>query len=555
VGNGGPSVRCLRFLPNPDGDGGFEPPQGASIPVSAPDWDRALDLLRKFNSQRDVSGRRVCSLLTADGFEPWWYGQDRFLRFYLVPLTQLIPLLQDVEGSTILRMETAPPDLTRVLQAIGGREGFPSLEGNAPRPTEGVVGKAAVLAASLASLAAFRLARRDTVFYIVDHVSPGLSRDFRFDPLYREMERGAFRYAEYAHTLSPKQALANFLRRRRPVFFLEAADFWARLSRLVPAVPVPDIPSVNGESLEDRAMRALVPLVLEGCAQSIARQGILARVLRFQDARRAVIFDDNRHNHELTAACLSLGIPVLGFQHGVFNKFHAGLMAYGFSGARPHAFDRYGMWSDLFRDRLLRDSALYEPGRVFVAGPVRPPEGPAASAVPVKQDNGSGRVRVLVVSEPLARKHEAARFLQTLLRDDHFEICFKLRPGESGQSLAEYGLPPGRVRLLQTGTVYEAFTQVDIAVGTYSTVLYEAALAEIPIVWMKTTRAYGRELAEEGLAVRAERPEDLPGAIRQALALTDDERRKRRERIWGGEIRNGAVALVDSLRRMERGGG
>jgi hypothetical protein len=93
-----------------------------------------------------------------------------------------------------------------------------------------------------------------------------------------------------------------------------------------------------------------------------------------------------------------------------------------------------------------------------------------------------------------------------------------------------------------------------VAVGTYSTVLYEALLAGVPIVWMKTARAYGRELAEEGLAEAAERPEDLPGAIRKAVALTDSERRRRRERIWGADIRNGAAALAEALRGMERRG-
>jgi hypothetical protein len=270
--------------------------------------------------------------------------------------------------------------------------------------------------------------------------------------------------------------------------------------------------------------------------------------------RRAVIFDDNRHNHELIAACRSLGIPILGFQHGVFNKFHAGLMAYGFSGSRAHAFDRYGVWSDLFRDRLLRDTALYKPEQVFIAGPVRPPVGAAsAPARPAGDSSTGGKIRVLAVSEPLARKREVAVFLKTLLEDPRFELCLKLRPGESEKSLEGYSLPATRVRLLQSGTVYEAFAQADVAVGTYSTVLYEAALTGLPIVWIKTTRSYGRELVEEQLAEAAERPEDFPEVVLRAFGLSEAERGRRRERIWGKEIRNGAAILVQALREL--GGG
>jgi hypothetical protein len=551
MGAGG-TIWRLRFRPNPDTDGAFEQPEGAPIPVLAPDWDRALELLRKINCFKDASGKRVSSIFVEDGFEPWWYGQDRLLRFYLVPLTQLLPLLQAVDGREWIRVENAPSDLDRVLRAIGGKEGFASVEGGALTPQKGSPGKWAMLALALASLAAFRLTRRDTLFYIIDHVGPGLRQDFRFTPLYRELERGGFRYAEYAHTLSPYQAIKNLFRRRRPVFFLESADFWARLAGGWMPTPEVEMPSGAPDATEDRALRALLPVVLDGCTQSIARQRVLKRALRFQHVRRALIFDDNRHNHELVAACRSLEIPVLGFQHGVFNKFHAGLMAYGFSGSRSHAFDRYGVWSDLFRDRLLRDSALFPPERVFVAGPVRPPEVPLSStdrskrlAVP------KGTIRVLVVSEPLARKREVAAFLQILLKDPRFELYLKLRPGESERSLEEYSLPPSGVRVLRTGTVYEAFAQVDVVIGTYSSVLYEAALVSVPIVWMKTTRAYGRELVEEHLAEAADRPEKISDAIQSALALPDAELRRRRDRIWGKEIRNGAVSLVQAMRQPD----
>ncbi len=544
TGRGG-SPLAVRFRPSPRDDGSFELPSGAALPVPAPDWDRALDLLKRINALKDSSGRKVSSLVVEDGFEPWWYAQDRLLRFYLVPLTQIFLLLEAASRAVAIRVEGAPPDLARVVNAVAGKSGFAFLPPPAsPRSAKGAVGEGAMLAASLASLAAFRLTRRDTAFYIIDNVSPGMRQDFRFAPLYREFDREGFRYAEYAHTLLPRQALGNFLRRRRPVFFLESADAWARWSGLKIAPPSWADPSAGG-SLEDRALSALVPTLLAACAHSVARQRILKRALEFQRARRAVIFDDNRHNFEMIAACRSLEIPVLGFQHGVFNKFHAGLMAFGFSEGRPHAFDRYGVWSNLFRERLLRDSALFGPDRVFVSGPVRPPE-----ETPSRAGGSPDRIRVLVVSEPLARKHEVAAYLQTLLADPQFELYLKLRPGESERSLEEYSLPADRVRRLRTGTVYEALEQVDVAVGTYSTVLYEAVLARKPIVWMSTSRAYGRELAEDHLAEAARKPGELAGAIRKAVAASNAELEARRELVWGKDICDGSRSLVAELKRM-----
>lgn len=543
----------LRYRPVPGGDGIFESDNGAAIPISAPDWDCALALLRRMNGLQTPDGRRVSALLTEDGFEPWWYSQDRLLRFYLVPLTQLIPLLEALDGAGPVTIECLPVDLDRVLRALSAAPGFPLSITPSHKKVRGsfraALAQAGLLALSLLALVAFRLACRETVFYIVDHVSPGAREDFRFAPLYRAFARRGVRFGEYAHTLSPRQALGNLLRRGRPVFFLEAADVWARLARVSAAVPqIAADRETASHTIVERALWALSPIVLAWCAESAARQRILTRALRFQRAHRAVIFDDNRHNHELIAACRSLGIPVLGFQHGVFNQFHAGLMAYGFSGARAHAFDRYGVWSELFRERLLRASALYQAADVFVAGPIRGPEGSGGG----QQAGPAGRIRVLVVSEPLARKDEVIPFLRVLLDDPMVDVYLKLRPGESDASLSAYGLPAGRVRLLRTATVYEALAQVDVAIGTYSTVLYEAALALVPILWLKTTRAYGRELTEEGLADAVGTPAQLPDALRRAVALPMAERLRRRERIWGAERISGAERLLDELEAMTR---
>jgi hypothetical protein len=524
--------RSLRlvFRPGGNGDGILEREDGAPILIPPPDYDRALDWLNQLNRLRDSSGKRISAIIQQDGFEPWWYSQDYLLRFLLVPLTQYLPLIELAASHDSISVMNAPADWKRLASALGAPFQFTaSIKG-------GGKGRLILQVFSQAALFLFRVGRRDTVFYIVDQVSPGLREDFRFSPLYREMERRGYRYAEFAHTLSPRQALENTIRRRRPVFFLEALDPPAGDEDQTPITP-PAGPMDTAQ----RALWMLVPHLLAGCKIAVARQTSLVRALRAQGARRAVIFDDNRHNHELIAACRTLNIPVLGFQHGVFNQFHAGLMAYGFEGARSHGFDRYGVWSDLFRDRLLRSSQLYKSEDLFISGPLRPPSfQPGARTL-----HAHTPIRVLVISEPLARKHEVAPFLQALQSDPRFLVCVKLRPGESAQSIKEYGLQVEAVQLLRTATVYEAFEQVDVAIGTYSTVLYEAALSLIPTIWLRTTRAYGRELVEEKLAEMADAPETLCDLVCRVAQLPEAERTRRRDRIWGAPIIAGAARLLD----------
>jgi hypothetical protein len=545
----GDATLRLHYRPGDTGDGRVEAGTWQhDLPPA--DWDEALRLLKRINLATTSTGERFASLVAVDGLETWWFVQDRLFRFTLLPLTRFLGMLPRLDGEREVELIGAPAEAQRALQPLSGRAGFPRFvfEGSTPaasghsrRITSGF-GQAAVRLASNAALIAFHLARRDTVLYTIDIVSPGLDHDFRIGPLYTELRRRGYRYAEYVHSLTPRLALANMLRRGRPAAVLEAFDDDASTRYAIPPA-AQRLAATEGGTLEERVLRAVALEVFAWCQASAARYRRLRRALAQQGARRAIIFDDNRHNHELVAACHSLGLRVLGFQHGVFNRFHTGTMAYGFEGVRSHAFDLYGVWGPLFRERLLAGSCLYDADQVVVSGPLRAPH--ALQGRPKTLHEGGRRPRVLLVSEPLARKHEVQRYIEAIARSGRYELCVKLRPGEDPDGLRAYGLDPAAVRILQTPTVYEALAQVDAALGTYSTVLYEAALSLVPTVWLRTAIAYGRELAEEGLAEAADSPPLAVEAIDRALRLVPEELLRRRDRIWSSTVADGARRLVD----------
>ncbi|MGA2819278.1 MAG: hypothetical protein ABSF61_01260 [Anaerolineales bacterium] len=549
------TVERYTYQPEPPPDGALLPAAGqGKIPVSPPDWEHALRILRQMNSLHELGGRRVSSLIRVDGFEPWWFVQDRLYRFYLLPFTRFREFLRASYGCQEVRVEQAPRDLARLTGILSGREGFPrflrldqeearrSVLGGARYPTWAA--RAAPSAITWASLILFRLLRRDTVLYIIDQLSPGLDHDFRLSPLYRELHARGYRVAEYAHTLSARTAVANSLRRRRPVAFVEA--FGELSDPEGPLEPIPMSPPSPGEAWDFEMVfeHALVPVVMSWCRQSAARYRRICRAIKFQGAKRAIILDDNRHNHELVAACKRMGIKVLGFQHGVLNRFHTGLMAYGFGDGRRHDFDRYGLWGPVFVERLSRDSNLFEPGRLFVAGPLRPPPA-GGERHPVARPQAGGIRHVLLVSEPLARRQEVLAYLRPLRGDPHYQLHVKLRPGELDQELKAYGLDPREVDIVQTASVYDAFDKADVVIGTYSSVLYEAALALRPIVWLKTSMAYGAELVQEGLAEVAPEPEGVKQAIERAVRLPVDELKRRRQLIWNDARRSGVETLLN----------
>jgi hypothetical protein len=239
-----------------------------------------------------------------------------------------------------------------------------------------------------------------------------------------------------------------------------------------------------------------------------------------------------------------MGVKVLGFQHGLFNRFHTGLMAYGFEGAGRHDFDLYGLWGPLFVERLTRDSQLFDPGRVFVSGPLRPPL--SLDHLAPRADSGGGRVcHVLLVAEPLARREEVAAYLRPLMEDSHYHLQIKLRPGESRAGLKSYGMNPEGADLVQTASVYSAFENTDVVIGTYSSVLYEAVLALRPIVWLRTSMAYGGEVVQEGLAEAALGPEKVKEAVDLAARLPLEELKRRQRLAWGDPSPSGVKILLD----------
>ncbi len=95
------------------------------------------------------------------------------------------------------------------------------------------------------------------------------------------------------------------------------------------------------------------------------------------------------------------------------------------------------------------------------------------------------------------------------------------------------------------GSVYEAFTQSDVIVGTYSTALYEAILALHPVVVLNTSFAYGHEIVRDGLADFAESPGRLADTLLQTTLHPRAELLRRRKIVWGVQISDGASALFD----------
>ena len=519
---------------------------GRSFKVDLPETnlEQALSWIKWLNEARTEDGRRLPSLVTEDGYEMWWFVQDRLFTRFLVPYTRYERVVSwALEGATVV---DPPPDLEPLLRILTRASESVTVVHRAPknilRSWRRWLGTPLVAMAVVASwLAAwwFRARGRAVAVYTVDIVSPGLRHDFRIDPIYRELERRELSYGEFVHSLGGVGAVQNFFRRRRLSIDMQAMA----MLETHPAVNMSPAASIRaGDMPVDRA-QFFCALAREGCrasSEAVRKYRALRRLVRLHRPRFALVFDDSRHTNELVAACRSEGVYVVNYQHGLaFNRYFVGLMAYGFLDGKPHRANAYGLWSDYFRQRLLRDSRLYDASTTFVCGMLRSP----GLDVEAKDLSSEGRVRVLVVSESQGRTEEIVPFVAQLVDREAYEVILKLRPGEQAPTpwrpLLELGLGTSKQ------SVYDAVRDCDVVLGTYSSVLYEAAFLLKPLVVVKTTAPVGDELVQESLAELASGPDGIEQAVTRAVALPTSELERRRAVLWGDGRVDGARHLVE----------
>ncbi len=530
------------------------PPIREADPVA-----EALDLLHRLNGMRTADGVRLPSAYSVEGFEPWWFAQESLMWDLLVPYAEHRRLVRDLLAGRAAAGAETPRPVRELFRRLGEplAAGAPALR---PRRFARRLLRAAsrlgLLGVSLACALWLRLARRDTLIYILDQVSPGLRHDFRLDGIYRELRRRGYRFAECVHLRGAaecyRQAWRNLLRRRRPVVFLEV------LSR--PGAPRPaarEIPRVApepaaGDDPDAQFLLRVARVALDRARRVAAEIPRLRRMLRLLGARRIVALDDSRHVNGLVAAARLEGIPSLGYMHGLFNRYHPALLCRGLGAARRHGFDLLGVWSAYFQRRLL-EGELYDREHTFVTGPIRAARGEALERSERSERSrhphrrGDTLLRILVISEPRARQREVARYVEKLRDAGNFRVSIKVRPGEEVPHFRPAGGEAGgALEVLRSDTVYEAFERCDVAVGTYSSVLYEAVLALVPVVVLRTTFSYGHEIAEDGLAELASSPEVVVETVERAAGLDRRELLRRRQVLWGEAPPDGARRLFDA---------
>lgn len=464
---------------------------------------QALDILRQVNALICADGTPLPDRHLLEGHSLWSFWQNYLYEMYLKPYTRYREFFawqreqgwpEAAPGSRI------PKDLGRVMsQMKRWRTGELS-----ERPDRVLAMGSRLIPWAWA--ASSRLSRSKVLLYSPDLVSDARHGcDFRFAKIYGMVAEAGIARAEVFHSLGLRRSLANAWMRRRIALYPE---LWQH-EGLPPARA--DFDLLGFEPPLRDLLAGAIPYFLSCARISAGRVAGLRRTLRLSGVRALLAMDDFRASNELLLACRLEGIRTVLVQHGLITRFHPGWFSNGIPHARMVMPDHYLVRSPFWKGVLEHYGSHLAPCAEVVSGlDETGPEEAAPKAPPP-----SRKLTVLLLLETLWEPVEAAAFVQKLLEDDRIEVRFKIRPdmGEEEQVRPYFGprKPHKVVRDLES-----ARADVDVILGSHSSLLYKLLEWNRPIFRMVTSFEYGEQLSRFGMVEELRLEDDFHSAFARA---------------------------------------
>lgn len=557
---GGTPLAAIRnSVPVASVDEKIQPQPGAQ--PAPPDPDRALVLLKRLNGLRDSHGRPYASLVRYRGFEPWWFHQQIAFDSFLVPFTQFETLLAHWASADRVELHGAPVALRQLLRLMPRLEHVQIGDPDSPARKaflrlRGAASWLFYRMVSIVALARTRLAAPDVLVFATDAVDPSARENRWIGGLHQALKCQRIRFLDVLWSAGGASALRNLFVLRRAVIYANAVGPY-RMDE------TPRSPSDNSFDRHDSTAIFLTRLaedvLIPASKASVRSIRRYARLLRFVRPRGAFFMDDYVHAFELVAACKHGNIPTVALQHGQVGRYTVGLMGYGFSGSRSHAFDRYCAWSGFFADIVKGHSELIPSKSVVVAGISRPSTAPTNHANSANRERPHGKVSVLFLGEQYSQAEqtqEVRPYILSLCNSDEVELFFKPHPLQ-GESLLPIGLLGSASRILMfDGPLEVGLGQVDVVIASFTSAIFEAILHQKPVILFSTARyddPHG--LAKSGLAMKIPSPADIAEAVVRAAGTRADELARRKQRVWGNGAHDGGKLAILEMQKLRQAAG
>jgi hypothetical protein len=528
-------------------------PEGkTTLHFREPDWDDALNRLVEMNQRQTVDGKPLSTTLSWKGFYVWWFGQDYLLRGILLPVMQYKSLIDFVfehkgEIKEII-VSNSPKRFALYTVPILKRLGIKcSIEGSLQivlQKLQEFIGFCLKLAVSLCGIISCVLRPKRILFFTLKPVDPELHCDRRLKDIYEELRKQQIPFTEIVFSISNLNALhEQKLRRRVVIYYRQIIPLF---TWLFPKIALP----VLKDKLSAPIEQAIFGEYWDYTISRLRQTQILRVLLTVLQPSVLLILDDNREMFSLVTSAKSLNIPVISYQHGMLSKHHVGLFCYGHNDTvLNHGADRYFVWSEYARNRLLQKSRLFTPEQIIVGGHIR-------RLLRKHTRNGyqeNPKIRLLWLGEPLSNINEVKPFIETIVDDKDVELRYRPRPdGFDAKHQAIIHQWRLSIPFSKYTNLDEDLENSDVVIGTYTSVLYECYLHLVPSVILKVPLQFAQDMLEEDWAIVARSPSELKERIKEALALTIKDLVMRQRYIWGDENQLGFEQVVRECERWVR---
>ncbi len=480
------------------------------------DLDKALLALRQINSLQTKEGVSIYATHLAYGISIWSFHQQLFFLPVLteyIKYEELICFLYNNRDEYKVILPAGSKKLKIYLEAAGVTvkvgQNLLNIINNLLRWAIKIT--AWFFACIITILAILKLWKNKPVFliYTPDKYNKQSDGDFRVKAVYDHLRNKKYSYLEIFHTTFGVDFFKNLFKRRRLAIYLDVFYFLGR-GRL-------EKKSVLNLKDFIEPSRSVMRFLLEELESKVQKSEKLIRVFLFlfkhSSLKKFISIDDPRYTQEILVSCKTCGIESVGFQHGHFTKYHVGWLNYGIPKELCVAFDTLYVWNEYWKKILVKYSSHYNATNVKIGGELRRPSD-LSFGKKIEPRNVSN-LTILVPYESLAPKEEIKLYIERF-KTMGIRIYFKTRPDVNvKKQLLEYGLSSSEVKIVNV-LDSKVLSEIDAAVGVYTTFLYEIIFYEKPVFILETTSVLGDDLLAEGLAVELAKefePEFLLHAI------------------------------------------
>jgi hypothetical protein len=349
------------------------------------------------------------------------------------------------------------------------------------------------------SIAIFCLVRRKIFIFSADSATSRFKSDFRIQEIYESIEKLGIKCWEIFHTVPAKKTIKNLMYRRRLSIYLQSIDFLHFAYRKIffykneKSSFDPEKLDLNDvdDSNERKFLLYIAQKYIAQLDLSQFRVMVLSKIISMCGIKLVLAIDDTRNYNELTLACKINKVDLWAFQHGHYTKYHVGWLKRKEMevSVRP---SKLFVWSDYWKDELIRLGTHFSPESIIVGGKKK-------NNTQRRESDIHPTINILIPYETDAPKSEVKAYTDAMLHCDNVKIFFKIRPDmDESIQIREYSFSLGDVELVKDTSA--VISKISLAVGVYSTFLYDMVSFQIPVAILRTSMDYGMGMVERGLA-------------------------------------------------------